>query len=237
MRPLAGTGAERGTGAKPDVDAGAEPGTTAQPSTGAEPGMRPLAVAGAWEFSLRPHHDERGTFAEWYSPDAVEQATGARLPVALAGASVSHKGVIRGVHFVRTPPGQARYVTCVAGEVLDFTVDLREGSPTFGRWDAVRLGPDHWRAVLLTEGLGHAFVALTDRATVLYLCSAPYRPELERTVHPLDPDLALPWPAAADARTLSERDAAAPSLREAARLGLLPRCPPHTPHDTVRRPT
>ncbi|MET9297422.1 dTDP-4-dehydrorhamnose 3,5-epimerase [Streptomyces sp. NPDC003077] len=187
-------------------------------------GVRPLAIPGAWELTLRPHHDERGMFAEWYAPATVARATGAPLPIALAGVSVSRRGVVRGVHFVRTPPGQARYVTCVAGEVLDFTVDVREGSPAFGRWDAVRLGPDHWRAVLLSEGLGHAFAALTDRATVLYLCSAPYRPALERAVHPLDPDLALPWPTDREP-ALSERDGTAPTLREAARLGLLPRYP------------
>ncbi|OON80930.1 dTDP-4-dehydrorhamnose 3,5-epimerase family protein [Streptomyces tsukubensis] len=183
--------------------------------------MRRLAVDGAWEIDLRPHHDERGIFAEWYSDDEVSALLGAPMPVALAGVSISRKGVVRGVHFVETPPGQARYVTCVAGEVRDFVVDVREGSPTFGRWDSVRLGPGHWRAVYLAEGLGHAFTALTDHATVLYLCSAPYRPERERTVHPLDPALALPWPAGAE-RSLSARDREAPTLAEARRRGLLP---------------
>ncbi|WP_282685745.1 MULTISPECIES: dTDP-4-dehydrorhamnose 3,5-epimerase family protein [unclassified Streptomyces] len=190
--------------------------------------MRPLAVPGAWELTLRPHRDARGTFAEWYRPTDIAEATGFVRPVALGGVSVSRKGVIRGVHFVTTPPGQSRYVTCVAGEVLDVTVDLREDSPSFGRSDTVLLGPGHWRAVLLSEGLGHAFCALTEQATVLYLCSTPYRPELEQAVHPFDPELDLPWPADAQ-RSLSPRDEAAPGLREAARRGLLPRyAPPGT---------
>ncbi|BFO18351.1 dTDP-4-dehydrorhamnose 3,5-epimerase [Streptomyces sp. KM77-8] len=183
--------------------------------------MRRLAIEGAWAIDLRPHHDERGTFVEWFAHDEVSAVLGAPMPVALAGVSISRKGVVRGVHFVETPPGQVRYVTCVAGEVRDFVVDVREGSPTFGRWDSVLLGPDHWRAVHLAEGLGHAFTALTDRATVLYLCSAPYRPERERTVHPFDPELALPWPAGTE-RSLSARDRQAPTLALAQRRGLLP---------------
>ncbi|KAB2594336.1 dTDP-4-dehydrorhamnose 3,5-epimerase family protein [Streptomyces arboris] len=197
--------------------------------------MRRLAVDGAWEIDLRPHHDERGTFVEWYSDDELAAALGAPMPVALGAVSISRKGVVRGVHFVETPPGQARYVTCVAGEVRDFVVDVREGSPTFGRWDSVRLGPDRWRAVHLAEGLGHAFTALTDRATVLYLCSAPYRPGRERTVHPLDPELALPWPAGAE-RTLSVRDREAPTLAEARRRGLLPAWSATPPRSTAATP-
>ncbi|MEU2287205.1 dTDP-4-dehydrorhamnose 3,5-epimerase [Streptomyces sp. NPDC013178] len=183
--------------------------------------MRELAVPGAWEFQLRPHHDDRGTFAECYSESVFAAAVGAPMPVALSAVSISRKGVIRGVHFVQTPPGQARYVTCVAGEILDFTVDLREGSRTFGRWDSVRLGPDHWRAVYLSPGLGHAFVALSEQASVLYLCSAPYAAERERTIHPLDPDLALPWPTGLE-WTLSDRDRQAPTLEQARHRGLLP---------------
>ncbi|MFJ9775870.1 dTDP-4-dehydrorhamnose 3,5-epimerase family protein [Kitasatospora sp. NPDC101157] len=184
--------------------------------------LRQLSVAGAWEVALDPRRDERGSFTEWYSVGDFAGVLGAPLPLAMAGVSVSRKGVIRGVHYVDTPPGQARYVTCVAGEVLDFVVDVREGSPTFGGWDSVRLGADHARAVYLSEGLGHAFTALTDRATVLYLCSAPYAAQRERTVHPLDGELALPWPVSADVASLSERDRSAPGLAEAGRRGLLP---------------
>ncbi|MFJ9520159.1 dTDP-4-dehydrorhamnose 3,5-epimerase family protein [Kitasatospora sp. NPDC101801] len=196
--------------------------------------MRELAVAGAWEVTLRPHQDERGTFVELYSTDRPI-GSDRPLPIALAALSVSRRGVLRGVHYVDTPPGQARYVTCVAGEVLDFVVDLRVGSPTFGRWDSVLLGPGHWRAVQLAPGLGHAFTALTEDATVLYLCSEPYRPELERAVHPLDPDLALPWPDT-PGRLLSERDRSAPTLAEAHRAGLLPLAPAD-PTDPARRRT
>ncbi|WP_329580480.1 dTDP-4-dehydrorhamnose 3,5-epimerase [Kitasatospora sp. NBC_01250] len=189
---------------------------------------RQLTVPGAWEIELDPHHDERGTFAEWYAQGAFAEALGTPLPVALAAVSISRRGVVRGVHYVETPPGQARYVTCVSGEILDFTVDIRTGSPTFGQWDSLRLGPGHWRALYLTEGLGHAFTALTEQATVLYLCSAPYAAERERTIHPFDPDLALPWPTGLEPN-LSERDAQAPTLAQARQLGRLPRYTPPRP--------
>jgi dTDP-4-dehydrorhamnose 3,5-epimerase len=130
--------------------------------------------------------------------------------------------VIRGVHFTDVPPGQAKYVTCLAGEVLDIVVDVRAGSPAFGTWDAVRLGATHRNAVYMSEGLGHAFMALTDEATVVYLCSSAYAGERERAVHPLDPELGLPWPADIP-HTLSERDRSAAPLRTALDQGWLPR--------------
>ena len=106
---------------------------------------------------------------------------------------MSRRGVIRGIHFADVPPGQAKYVTCVRGAILDVVVDLRAGSPTFGQWVAVRLD-ERRRAVFLAEGLGHAFMALSDQATVLYLCSTPYAPGREHGVHPLDPEIGIDWP-------------------------------------------
>jgi dTDP-4-dehydrorhamnose 3,5-epimerase len=105
------------------------------------------------------------------------------------------------------PPGQAKYVTCVNGAVLDVVVDLRVGSPAFGQWEAVRLDDDSRHAVFLAEGLGHAFMALTDDAP--------------RGVHPLDADLGIAWPEGTPP-LLSPKDEEAPSLAEAERSGLLP---------------
>ncbi|WP_235487540.1 dTDP-4-dehydrorhamnose 3,5-epimerase, partial [Frankia sp. AvcI1] len=126
-----------------------------------------------------------------------------------------------GVHYAQVPPSQAKYVTCVRGRVLDCVVDIRTGSPTFGTFAAVLLDDVDRRGLYVSEGLGHAFMALTDDAAISYLCSTPYTPGREHGVDPLDPDLALPWP---DDLTplLSEKDAAAPSLKEAESAGLLP---------------
>ena len=121
----------------------------------------------------------------------------------------------------RRPPGQAKYVTCVSGAVLDVVVDIRVGSPSYGRWEAVRLDDESRRAVFLSEGLGHAFTALSDEATVIYLCSTPYSPGREHGVHPLDPDIGIEWPADTEP-VLSPKDAAAPTLEQARRAGLLP---------------
>ncbi|MFI7211918.1 dTDP-4-dehydrorhamnose 3,5-epimerase family protein [Micromonospora maritima] len=182
--------------------------------------VRPLGIEGAWEVTPRQHGDARGLFLEWYRFDHLADAVGHPLRLAQGNLSVSARGVVRGIHFADVPPGQAKYVTCVRGAVLDVVVDVRVGSPTFGRWEAVRLDDVDRRAVYLGEGLGHGFCALTDDATLSYLCSATYRPAAEHTVHPLDPDLAIDWPAGTP--LLSDRDAAAPSLAEARDAGLLP---------------
>lgn len=118
-------------------------------------------------------------------------------------------------------PGQAKYVTCARGSGLDIVVDIRVGSPSFGAWDAVLLDEQDRRAVYLAEGLGHAFLALSDEATLLYLCSEGYAPQREHGVNPLDPDLAIAWPRDVEP-LLSAKDAAAPGLAEARDNGVLP---------------
>jgi dTDP-4-dehydrorhamnose 3,5-epimerase len=183
--------------------------------------ISPLRIGGAWEIVPAQHGDQRGLFLEWYKADRLAEAVGHPLPLAQANMSVSARGVVRGIHFADVPPGQAKYVTCVRGAVLDVVADLRTGSPTFGEWEAIRLDDDDRRAVYLSEGLGHGFCAITADATLAYLCSEGYAPQREHAVHPLDPDLAIKWPA--DEPVLSERDAAAPALAAARSDGLLPR--------------
>jgi dTDP-4-dehydrorhamnose 3,5-epimerase len=180
-----------------------------------------LSVPDAFLLTPLIHADDRGSFLEWYRHEALREAVGYPLTLAQANCSTSAAGVVRGIHYADVPPGQAKYVTCVSGAVLDVVVDLREGSPAFGKVDAIRLDDARRRAVYLAEGLGHAFCALTDGATVAYLCSTVYTPGAEHGVDPLDPDLALPWPPDA-APVLSPKDAAAPSLATARAGGALP---------------
>ncbi|PKW26071.1 dTDP-4-dehydrorhamnose 3,5-epimerase [Phycicoccus duodecadis] len=179
-----------------------------------------LAVPGAFVVTPRRHEDPRGMFLESYRGDLLAQHLGHRPDIVQTNVSVSSRGTVRGVHFADLPPGQAKYVTAVAGRLLDVVVDLRVGSPTFGRWEGVELDTTTRRAVYLSEGLGHALCALEDGSTALYLCSATYRPAAEHGVHPLDPDLGIDWPVARP--VLSAKDAAAPSLAEATASGLLP---------------
>ena len=109
--------------------------------------IRPLTVQGAYEVSPVQHTDTRGTFLEWYRFDALAAAVGHPLELAQANMSVSARDVVRGIHFADVPPGQAKYVVCVSGAVLDVVVDLRTGSPTYGQWESVRLDDVDRRAV------------------------------------------------------------------------------------------
>jgi dTDP-4-dehydrorhamnose 3,5-epimerase len=183
--------------------------------------MKSLGVSGAWIFTPLIYPDNRGSFHEWFRGAEFFDDLGYRFELAQANCSVSRRGVIRGIHFADVPPGQAKYVVCVSGAILDVIVDLRVGSPTYGRWEAVQLDDESRCAAFISAGLGHAFVALSPEATVMYLCSAPYAPGLEHGVHPLDPAIGIGWPAGIQP-VLSEKDAAAPALDEAERAGLLP---------------
>jgi dTDP-4-dehydrorhamnose 3,5-epimerase len=182
---------------------------------------RELSINGAWEFTPRSFGDDRGIFLEWFKADVVAEAIGHPFTLVQANHSVSRRGVVRGIHYAAVPPSQAKYVYCPQGAALDVIVDIRVGSPTYGRWEGVRLDDEQHHAVYLAEGLGHAFMALTDDATVVYLCSEGYAPGREHGINPLDPELGITWPSDVEP-LLSEKDAQAPSLAEARDQGLLP---------------
>lgn len=180
---------------------------------------RELKIPGAWEITPALHVDGRGLFFEWFADPGFTAMTGHHFDLAQANCSVSAAGVLRGVHFSELPPSQAKYVTCVRGAVYDVVVDIRVGSPTFGCWDSVLLDDRERKSIYLSEGLGHAFLALEDDSTVMYLCSAGYAPQREHTI--LATSLGIDWPDG-HALNLSERDAAAPTLGEVQAQGLLP---------------
>jgi dTDP-4-dehydrorhamnose 3,5-epimerase len=180
-----------------------------------------LEISGAWLYTPQVWQDQRGRFSEMFRGQEFANDLGYRLAVAQANCSVSHRGVIRGIHFADVPPGQAKYVCCVSGTVMDVVVDLRVGSPSFKAWKSVELDAESGRALFISEGLGHAFTALTAEATVVYLCSSPYNPSGEHGVQPLDPDIGITWPEFGDV-ILSGKDAAAPGLAQARAAGLLP---------------
>jgi dTDP-4-dehydrorhamnose 3,5-epimerase len=183
---------------------------------------RELTVPGAWELTPALHTDSRGLFFEWFTDSAFTEFAGHRFDLRQANCSVSAAGVLRGVHFAQLPPSQAKYVTCLRGSVYDVIVDIRVGSPTFGKWEAVVLDGQHRRTVYLSEGLGHAFLALEDDSTVMYLCSAGYAPDREHTINALDPALDIAWPAINGEPIISDRDREAPTLEEVRVAGLLP---------------
>lgn len=182
---------------------------------------RELDIPGAWEITPQVHGDSRGMFFEWLTDREFTAFAGHRLEVRQANCSVSSAGVLRGLHFAQVPPSQAKYVTCLSGSVFDVVVDIRVGSPTFGRWASAVLDDQDRKSVYISEGLAHGFLALQDNSTVMYLCSAEYNPQREHTIRATDPALSIDWPAGYDL-VLSERDAAAPTLEEVGASGLLP---------------
>ncbi|MGH3827774.1 MAG: dTDP-4-dehydrorhamnose 3,5-epimerase family protein [Pseudonocardiaceae bacterium] len=183
--------------------------------------FRELAVPGVVEFTPTIFPDSRGQFVAPFQQSSFIAATGHRLTLAQSNHSVSRRGVIRGVHFSDVPPGQAKYVHCSQGAMLDIAIDLRLGSPTFGRWESVLLDGETCRAVYLPEGIGHAFIALAEDTVMTYFCSTGYHPEAEHTVCPLDPALQLPCPPHQEI-IISNKDRKAPTLAEATQKGLLP---------------
>jgi dTDP-4-dehydrorhamnose 3,5-epimerase len=184
--------------------------------------IRALKIEGSFEITPRQFPDDRGVFLESFRGDRLAEAIGHRMDVIQTNVSVSSKGTVRGVHFADVPPSQAKFVTALSGSFIDFVIDIRVGSPTFGQWEAVLLDTVDRRAIYIAEGLGHAICSLVDDSTVMYLCSAVYDPVREHAIHPLDPELGLAMPGGV-APVLSAKDAAAPSLSEAAAQGLLPR--------------
>ncbi|MBD8658992.1 dTDP-4-dehydrorhamnose 3,5-epimerase family protein [Frigoribacterium sp. CFBP 8754] len=184
--------------------------------------IRELKIPDSYEITPKQFGDDRGVFLEWYRFDRLAEVVGHSVDLRQANTSVSRKGVVRGIHFADVPLGQAKYVTATHGAVLDYVVDIRVGSPTFGQWDSVLLDDVDRRAIYLAEGLGHAFVALTDDATVSYLVTDTFRADREHGIDPLDPEIGLVFPPEAGEALLSPKDTAAPGLSEAAASGLLP---------------
>ena len=179
-------------------------------------------IPGAWVFTPILRSDDRGAFLESFKGSVFEETVGHPFDLQQMNISVSKKGTVRGIHFADVPPGQAKYVQCLHGHMLDVIVDIRVGSPTFGSWDAIELDSEARRGVYISEGLGHAFCALSEQLTVGYLCSKPYAPSREHGINPLDSELGISWPSSADL-VLSEKDSAAPNLAEATSVGLLPK--------------
>lgn len=178
-----------------------------------------MTIAGAWVCTPKLHHDERGTFAETFKSGLFEHITGRSFDLRQVNTSVSAAGVLRGIHYTLEPPGQAKYVTCHYGAFWDVVVDIREDSPTYRQWDAVVIDDRERRSVFLSEGLGHAILALADNSVVSYLCTSEYHRERDRDLDAFDPELAIDWPRfGRDGRQLrfsrSQKDAAAPRMSQ-----------------------
>lgn len=178
----------------------------------------PLELAGLIEIKPKKLNDQRGHFSETFRQDAFEQAAG---PVAFVQENESLSrtaGTIRGIHCQTEPFAQGKLVRCIAGRIFDVAVDLRYGSPSYGRWASVELSADDGNQLWIPPGFGHAFCTLAPDSVVGYKVTAYYSAAHECGIRWDDPEIGIAWPAVADASTLSENDKVQPMLAELADL-------------------
>jgi len=162
----------------------------------------------------RRFSDERGWFAESYNRRTFEAETGVRTEFVQDNQSCSVRGVLRGLHYQVAPSPQGKLVRVTRGEVFDVAVDIRRGSPTFGRWTSATLSAENQRQLWIPVGFAHGFIALSEGAEVCYKTTAYWDPACERSIRWDDRDLAIGWPPGVTPR-LSPKDAAAPSFADA----------------------
>ena len=179
-----------------------------------------LSIPGAYVLDSAVWGDERGFFREWFKRPDLD-ALGITFAIEQANLSMSRRGVLRGLHYSIAPEGQAKLVTCAFGELDDVIVDVRVGSPTFGRVEVVRLAANEERSVLLPAGAAHGFCVRSEHAALSYLLSSPFNPTMELEINPFDETLSVPW-SLNEPAIMSEKDAAAPSLNDRIASGQLP---------------
>lgn len=165
---------------------------------------------GAKLIKPRVYGDERGFFLESFRADALTEA-GLSAAFVQDNHSRSGGGVVRGMHF---QPGQVKLVRCVRGSIFDVIVDIRAGSPTFGRWEGYELNDQTHHQLLVPDGFAHGFCVLSDIADVTYKVTSYYDPSAEGGFRFDDPEVGIEWPLAADELIASTRDSGAPTLAE-----------------------
>lgn len=176
--------------------------------------ITPLDLPGVLLIAPSRLGDERGFFSETYSARALAEA-GFTIPFVQDNHSRStRRGTIRGLHFQAPPGAQDKLLRVVRGAILDVAVDIREGSPTYGRSVAVELSAENWRQLLVPKGFAHGFCTLTDECEVLYKVTSDYAPTLEGGLLWNDRAIGIDWPFSADEVVVNARDAAWPTLAD-----------------------
>jgi dTDP-4-dehydrorhamnose 3,5-epimerase len=177
--------------------------------------IRRLALSDVLEILPAKHGDHRGFFSEVWSAPALA-AEGVEIGFVQDNHSFSREaGVLRGLHYQEPPAGQAKLVRVIRGAIFDVAVDIRHGSPTFGKWVGLTVSAAAWNQILVPEGFAHGFVTLEPETEVLYKVSAPYSPTHDRGIRFDDPAIGIDWPLAGLTPILSDKDRSAPLLADA----------------------
>lgn len=174
--------------------------------------FRPLAIPGLVLIEPKTYGDGRGMFFEVYKHSDFVRS-GIPDHFVQDNFSRSIRGVLRGLHYQLDPKAQGKLVRCVSGRIFDVAVDVRKGSPTFGRWEAQELSRENGLMLFVPAGFAHGFLTLSDTAEVLYKCTAEYSPAHDRGIIWNDPDISVPW--AVTDPLLSDKDRVHPRLRDA----------------------
>jgi dTDP-4-dehydrorhamnose 3,5-epimerase len=175
----------------------------------------PLEIPGVVEITTEKFGDDRGFFSETYNGERFAEA-GIQLEFVQDNHSYSAaRGVLRGLHYQLPPRAQDKLVRVTRGSVFDVAVDIRRGSPTFGRWVSAVLSADKWNQLLIPKGFAHGFVTIEEHTEFIYKVTDFYSPEHDRSIRYDDPAIGIEWPVAAAEIRLSEKDRAAPLLAAA----------------------
>lgn len=171
-------------------------------------------LAGMWVIETAPRGDTRGRLTRLFCAEAFAAVRSDLRFVQVNHSITALRGTVRGLHWQRAPRAEAKLIRCLRGSVFDVAVDLRSGSPTFGRWHGVELSEHNEREVFIPEGCAHGFQALSDDAQLLYQHTAPHAPDCEAGLRYDDAELGIAWPL--PVTLVSERDMGHPLLREIA---------------------
>jgi dTDP-4-dehydrorhamnose 3,5-epimerase len=182
---------------------------------------KPLSIHGAWLLRSQVFADDRGTFSEWFKSSLLTELTGESFDPVQANVSVSNAGVIRGVHYSLAPGGQAKLITVLQGSILDVAIDVRVGSPTFGKYESAVMAVGDGQTMFLRSDMAHAFQALEDNTVVSYLVSSEYSPTDEKEISPMCSILNIQWSKNLQI-VLSDKDRIAPNTEQQSTANLLP---------------
>ena len=171
---------------------------------------RELGLPGVWVGKPQIFQDNRGSFQEWFLREDFNSFSGIDFEIAQSNTSKSFKNVMRGIHYSTAANGQAKWVTCISGSILDVVVDLRQDSVSFGKWILTKLEAANGDCLYVPDGFGHGFLSLEDNSLVVYNLTSKYQPEMEFSINLFDATLKIDCPECTP--IISKRDLEAPNF-------------------------